>query len=68
MMHCGARSGGDPDIDWVVESVLRRLDRLQVGCLLTVLTDLQRQAVELYFFDGLTSLRASALLGAMPFS
>ncbi|MEU0539771.1 sigma-70 family RNA polymerase sigma factor [Nocardia sp. NPDC005978] len=49
--------------DLVVESVFRRADRRAVLRALDMLTDLQRQAVVLAFFDGLTYLEVAEHLG-----
>lgn len=59
----------EPDIDVVADSAIRSDERRQVADCLGSLTDLQRQAIELAYYDGLTypqvSERLSVSLGTV---
>lgn len=54
----GEAGGGDP----VAETVVDRDDRTRVAAALAVLTDLQRQALDLAFYGGLTHREVAARL------
>ena len=59
----------EPDTDVVADSAIRSDERRQVADCLESLTDLQRQAIELAYYDGLTypqvSERLSTSLGTV---
>lgn len=57
--HSSARVAGDDTVD----SVLAIAEHDSVRTALSVLTDLQRQAVRLVYYEGLTSSQAAARLG-----
>ncbi|BBZ31851.1 sigma-70 family RNA polymerase sigma factor [Mycolicibacterium confluentis] len=54
----------EPPVDAVSESVLVRDERRQVVTCLDSLTDLQRECVELAYYDGLTYVQVSDRLSA----
>ena len=54
----------EPPVDAVSESVLVRDERRQVNACLEGLTDLQRECIELAYYDGLTYVQVSDRLSA----
>jgi RNA polymerase sigma-70 factor (ECF subfamily) len=53
----------DRDHDMVTESVVREAERSTVASALTALSQLQRQAIELAYYDGLTQVQIADRLG-----
>jgi RNA polymerase sigma-70 factor (ECF subfamily) len=54
----------DPPVDHVAEAVILSDERLQVTHCLGGLTDIQRQCIELAYYDGLTYVQVSERLAA----
>lgn len=59
-----AAGAGDAEYDEVAEEVTRRLEHQQVRRCLDSLTDLQRQAVTLAYYDGRSYREVADLLGS----